>query len=88
MHTVDLMDQAVATARTLGYSIRQEWLGGVAAGACEVAGRKWLFVDLSQSAEDQLDQVCKVLESDPGIMSFPLPPSLARRLGFAARRVA
>jgi hypothetical protein len=88
MHTVELMDQAIATARKLGYSIRQEWLGGVAGGACEVAGRKWLFIDLSLSTDEQLEQICRVLEEDPGIGAFPLAPALARRLGFLPRKVA
>lgn len=80
MHTVELMDQAIIAARKLGYDIRHEWLGGVAGGGCEVAGRKWLFVDLSLSAVEQLEQVCRVLDADPGVGTIPIPAALQRRL--------
>ena len=45
MHTVELMEQAVVVAKALGYGVRQEWLGGCGGGACEVGGRKWIFLD-------------------------------------------
>ena len=80
MHTVELMDQAIIAARKLGYDVRHEWLGGVAGGGCEVAGRKWLFVDLSLSAVEQLEQVCRVLEEDPGMGTIGVPLALQRRM--------
>ena len=74
------MEQAVAAAQQLGYQVRQEWLGG-SGGACEVGGRKFLFVDLSLNAVEQLDQVSEALRNDPAIYSVDLAGPLRRLLG-------
>ncbi len=54
MHSVDLLDEALDLARASGFEVRQ-WLGesgGVP--ACRI-GSKWvLFVNLSLTAEEQL----------------------------------
>jgi hypothetical protein len=76
MRTVELLESAIATAQELGYRIRHEWLGGGSGGACEFAGRKWLFVDLALTVDEQLEQVCRVLQSDPGIYLTEVAPSL------------
>jgi len=86
MHTVELLAQALETAERLGYSIRHEWLGGAGGGACEIRGRKWVFVDLSLNAIEQLEQVAAVLRSDPAIHAADLPPPIRRLLGI--RRAA
>lgn len=86
MHTVDLLDAALAAAAQLGYGVRQEWLGGNGGGGCEIKGRKWIFLDLALSTAEQLDQVLDVLRRDPDIVKLPLTTDLARRLG--VRRVA
>ncbi|MFO7908032.1 MAG: hypothetical protein ACQESR_24595 [Planctomycetota bacterium] len=76
MHTVELLEEACGVAESLGYKIRQEWLGGTGGGACEFAGRKWIFIDLALNAIEQLDQVATALRNDPSIyfasMSSPL----------------
>ena len=61
MHTLQKLEQAVATAKRVGLGIRYEYLGGVTGGICEIAGKKWVFVDLSLSIEEQLDQVKRSL---------------------------
>lgn len=86
MRTVELLEVAIATAQGLGYHIRHEWLGGGGGGACEFAGRKWLFVDLALTVDEQLEQVCRVLRADPGIYLTDVAPSLRRYLD--GRRVA
>lgn len=60
MHTVERLEVALAQAQKLGFQIRQEWLenGG---GVCEFKGQQWLFLDLSQSAAEQLEQVREAL---------------------------
>jgi hypothetical protein len=60
MHTVERLELALDQARKLGFQIRQEWLetGG---GVCEFRGQRWLFVDLSQSAVEQLELVREAL---------------------------
>ena len=65
MHTVDLLEQAIALAGALGYRVRQEWLGGSGGGGCEIRGQKWLFVDLAQAPVEQFTQVLGVLQADP-----------------------
>lgn len=81
MHTLDLLDQALATAKDLGYQIRREWLDGQAGGVCEIAGQRWIFLDLSLSSMEQLDQVLDALRTDPALEQAPLPPQLGQLVG-------
>lgn len=71
--TFDLGDTVVCRlkdridlARTLGFQIRNEWLDGAESTWCEVGGTKILFIDLSQTAADQLSQVNDAIESCAG----------------------
>ena len=80
MHTVELLEEACQAAVTLGYKIRQEWLGGVGGGACEFAGQKWVFVDLALNAVEQLEQVAEALRNDPGIHLTEVSPPLQQIL--------
>ena len=57
MHTVELLEEALAVAEQLGFAIRHEWMGGTG-GACEIAGKLWLFVDLSLTTDEQLENAC------------------------------
>jgi hypothetical protein len=86
MHTVELLEQALAVAEQLGYHVRHEWLGGSGGGACEFAGKKWLFVDLARNPVEQLDQVAAALLADPAIYTVDLSPALRKLLGI--RRTA
>lgn len=81
MHTVELLEQALSVAQELGYRVRHEYLGGSGGGACEFAGRRWLFVDLALNAVEQLDQVSRVLAADPAIHTVHLSPPLRKLLG-------
>jgi hypothetical protein len=65
MHTVQTLERLKDIAEHAGYAVRHEWLGGVAGGACEFAGRKWIFVDLSLSVVEQLEQLADALRADP-----------------------
>ena len=67
MQTFTLLKEAIVLAESLGYSIRHEWLGGAGGGSCEIAGRKWLFVDLALNPLEQLDQLLEALRADPQI---------------------
>ncbi|MBW3599248.1 MAG: hypothetical protein KY475_18505, partial [Planctomycetes bacterium] len=64
MHTVEVLDEALAAARKLAYGVRQEWLDGAGGGLCEFGDRRWIFVDLSQTAAEQLEEVLAVLRRD------------------------
>jgi hypothetical protein len=76
MHTVELLEQALGLARHLGYVIRQEWLGGMGGGGCELKGRKVFFFDLSLDAQEQLDLVVETLRHEPGLAKLDLSPEL------------
>ena len=76
MHTVEILEQALAAARSLGYKVRQDWLGGGGGGVCEIAGQKWIFIDLAQNATEQLDEVLEGLQADPDMQSIELPEQL------------
>ncbi len=80
MHTVEVLRDAVATAERLGYTIREEWLGGVGGGACEFKGRKWIFLDSSLNPIEQLEQVCQALREDPAIYLVDMPAHLRQLL--------
>jgi hypothetical protein len=80
MHTVELLQEAVETARRLGYEVRQDWIGGDGGGHCIVRGRKWLLLDLAQSADEQLDVVADALRGEAGAVRFVKSRELAERL--------
>jgi hypothetical protein len=78
MHTIERLERLKELAECAGYTVRQEWLGGVAGGACQFAGRKWIFIDLSLSVIEQLEQVAAALEGDPAasaVWRMPVLPS-------------
>lgn len=52
-----MLRQRLTAAKKSGIQIRSEWLGGETGGACEIAGKRWIFLDLSLSVEEQLGQV-------------------------------
>lgn len=61
MHSVDLLEEALQLAMNSGFEIRQEWMKEQGGGACRIGHRWILFVDLSLSAQEQLEQVIKAL---------------------------
>jgi len=84
MHTVELLQEAVETARGLGYEIRQDWLGGDGGGHCLVRGRRLLLLDVAQSPDEQLDVVVDALRGERRATSLKISPTLAERLATRA----
>jgi hypothetical protein len=82
MHTVEVLEQAIDTARRLGFQVRMDWLGGAGGGSCEIRGEQWIFVDLAHSAEEQLCTVLEALEqeADQSVLPLPIQPNLQRLL--------
>ena len=80
MHAVELLKEAVEAARRLGYEVRQDWLGGDGGGHCIVRGRKWLLLDVAQTAEEQLDVVADALRGEAGAGRVVKSRELARWL--------
>jgi hypothetical protein len=83
MHTVEMLERLKELAGNAGYTVRHEWLGGVGGGKCEFAGRKWIFVDLSLSVVEQLDQVAAALQDDGSIRGLNAPAPVHRYLALA-----
>ncbi len=81
MHTVELLEEALIVAEKCGFRIRHEWLGGAGAGACQIGGQKWLFVDLSLNAIEQLEQVAEALLQEPGLHVLDISRPLRQSLG-------
>jgi hypothetical protein len=65
MHTVELLEQAIAEAERRGFIVRQDWLSGSVAGACELKGRRWLLIDLALTPREQLGLVQEALRQFP-----------------------
>ncbi len=86
MHTVELLEEAIALAEQAGYQVRQEWLDGIGGGPCEVRGRKWIFLDLATGPTEQLDLVVQTLRREPGVCSQPMSSHLRELL--AVRKIA
>ena len=81
MHKAQLLQEAVRLAGRLGYEIRQDWLGGGSGGACEIRGRKLMFIDLAVDIEEQLEQVVDGLRHDARIYAVPLSSAMQELLG-------
>jgi hypothetical protein len=64
MHTIEKLERAVAEAVQRGYEVRMEPLGGASGGLCEFGKRKWIFVDITASVAEQLEQVLSALRSE------------------------
>ena len=76
MHSVEQLEQLIRLARQLDYTVRQEWLGGSGGGACELQGKKHLFIDLANSAAEQLDSVADVLSQDERLATVAIADEL------------
>ena len=53
----------IREVRAMGFHVRQELLSGHRPNCCEIAGRKTLFLDASQSAREQLASIDEALAS-------------------------
>ena len=62
-NVVKRLRNRLADARTLGFRVRMEPLENQMANWCEISGIPTLFVDLSQPAGEQLQQIDDALAS-------------------------
>lgn len=58
---VSHLKELLAVARSNGVRVRREWLGGKPAGACEIQGVRWLYLDESLPIEEQIGQAEEAL---------------------------
>jgi hypothetical protein len=80
MHSVELLELALDAARQLGYVVREDALGGFPGGACQIKGKKWLFLDPSRATRERLELVLEAIAADPLATVTQLPPQLMRLL--------
>ncbi len=79
-NVVTRLKQRLGEARAMGFKIRMEPLESEQATWCEIAGVRTLFVDLSQTAAEQLQQVEETLTAYlSGQPSSVLQADLAKR---------
>ena len=79
MHTVELLDEALALAARLGYKIRRDWLGGEG-GVCQIRAQKWIFLDETGTPAEHLQLALEALQAEPAITRLALSPVLGRLL--------
>jgi len=80
MHTAGLLSLAIDVARRAGYQIREEFLDGAGGGHCLIRGQKWLLLDLTQTQQEQLDDVLDCLRAEPRLNLQDVPAALAAYL--------
>ncbi len=60
-NVVERLQNRIESARAMGFDVRREVLGDNVPTWCEVAGRKMMFLDISQTASEQLQHVEQLL---------------------------
>ena len=80
MHTVELLEHALAAIRALDIEVREELLGGAGSGYCEIQGHRTLFLDLSDEHAEHLAQALNAISSVSGRDELELIPELSRLL--------
>ena len=80
MHTVQLLSEAITVAQGTGYQIREEALEGAGGGHCLIRGQKWLLLDLTQSHQEQLNDVLDALRCELDLPWDSLPQALVVHL--------
>ena len=76
MHTAQMLSMALDAARETGFHIREEPLEGAGGGHCLIASQKWLLLDMTQSQQEQLDDVLDALRSQPQLELAKVPREL------------
>jgi Spy/CpxP family protein refolding chaperone len=83
MHAAQLLSQALDLSRQAGYQIREEILDGAGGGHCLIRGQKWLLLDLTQTHQEQLQDVLDALRSEPQLDLSQAPAPLVESLHVA-----
>jgi hypothetical protein len=84
MRTLELLDYLLDVARRIGFEIREEWLEGAGAGACEVRGQRILFVDQSLPPVDRVIQIAQALRGRVELERIYILPEARSMLDAAA----
>ena len=83
--TVDFGDNVVVRlkrriqqAKAAGFTVRLEPLGEGEAGWCQIGSKRMLFLDASQTARDQLDQLSESLQNYEATLNMAETESSAK----------
>lgn len=86
MNIAQLLSHAIELSRRQGYQVREEALEGAGGGHCLIRGKKCLLLDLTQTYQEQLNDVLDALRSEPHLDLTGAPPALVEH--FRLRRAA
>lgn len=78
--TLGLLAEATQIAQDLGYTVREEPLGDLPGGCCEVGGVPQVLLNLEQPAAERLDRLLQALAADPRVAREPKSRLLEARL--------
>ena len=78
--TLGLFAEARQLAIDLGYVIREEPLGDLPGGACQVGQERRILLNLEQPVAAQLDVLVRSLAADPRAAAQPMSRLLAARI--------
>jgi hypothetical protein len=81
MRTVELLEEALQSARALGFRIREDWLGDAGGGACVLKGQKWLMLDPALDVAERLALVVEAVANDPAAAQLNVSGPLRGLLG-------
>ena len=76
MHTAQLLSHAIGLARRVGYSVREEALEGAGGGHCVIRDQKWLLLDLTQTHQEQFNDVLDALRCETSLDWSAVPEGL------------
>ncbi|QEG21531.1 hypothetical protein [Mariniblastus fucicola] len=62
--TLYQVESWLEVAQQLGYRVRYDHFGGTGGGVCEYGGQKWIFMDVSLSAYEQLEMLEEIIPRD------------------------
>ena len=79
--TLGLFAEARQLASDLGYLVREEPLGDLPGGACQVGQERRILLNIEQPVAAQLDVLVQTLAVDPQAATQPMSRLLAARLG-------
>lgn len=78
--TLGLFAEARQLAIDLGYVIREEPLGDLPGGACQVGQERRILLNLEQPVPAQLDVLVRSLAADPRAAAQPMSRLLGMRI--------
>jgi Spy/CpxP family protein refolding chaperone len=85
MNTTTMLAEALQLARECQYQIREEDLEGAGGGHCSFSGKKWLLLDITQSAQQQLEDTLDALRCEPKLRQHSISAPMATLLAGGKR---